>query len=391
MKTSRESWLALGLILLLIILAIIAAFQEASSQGGMPLSTHSSQSNGARALWLWLQALDYRVSREGGDFFAIPQKAEVALLLEPTFTITDEAWERYDRWVADGGTLIVAGDRLGTQFAAQHFDFRLIRLQDPIKTLTAQSPLWITPPLTDAVHLQAKAYLETDRQDFVAHFAHQEKPVLVSFPEGRGQVFLCATPFPFSNAGLKAPGNPALMLNLLQAAGGTPELIWFDAWHQGFRDSSARGIGPGAWLRGTPSGHALLYAALILFVAIAMQGQNFGRPVPLPRDIHRRAPIEYITAIANLRRRTGHRSVELRYYHDHLKRELGRRYRLNPRLRDPEYVANLKALDARVDAKALSHLLTRLSRADVSESEMIQLAKEASEWIASIKGQEQRR
>jgi hypothetical protein len=71
----------------------------------------------------------------------------------------------------------------------------------------------------------------------------------------------------------------------------------------------------------------------------------------------------------------------LRQYHGQLKRELGRRYRLNPTLPDDEYVAELARFRPDLDTAALARLLGRLQTADVSEGEMVTLAQQAAAWL----------
>ena len=97
--------------------------------------------------------------------------------------------------------------------------------------------------------------------------------------------------------------------------------------------------------------------------------------------MRRRAPLEYITAIANLKRRAGHRAAVLSHYRHRLKRSLGRRYRLDPTLSDEEYVSQLAKLNPNLDNIALRNLLTRLRRRPGNETEMIQLAREVSTWL----------
>lgn len=379
-RMSKDAWLSGGVVALLFLVTLIGAVYQArleSSAQSLPLTTASTAPEGARALWLWLESLGYPVSDGIGETFALPPQTGAVLLLAPTERVTDAEWETLTPWLEQGGTLIVAGDRYGTQMALDHFEFTLRYFDTPVVTLTAQTPLWLSPPLTQPVTLESRAYLATDRADFTTHFAVGDKPVLVSFKVQRGQVFLCATPHPFSNAGLKDPGNAALVLNLL--AGRRARGVWFDEWHHGARLPVR--AGPETWLRTTAIGHALLYSAGVIFVALLLHGQNFGRPFIPPQFRYRRPPIEYITAIANLHRRAGHRADALRTYHRQLKRALGRRYRLDPDLPDPEYVALLATCAPTVDAPALRALLRALRRTDVGEAEMLQLAHAAVEQM----------
>lgn len=379
MKLSRESWLAIGLVVVLAVITALAAAQQTQAAELPPLSSASTAPDGARALWMWLDDLHYAVRDEVAPFFSIPEDARLVLMLEPYPGVTSAEWGTIDKWVQDGGTLVVAGDRFGAALATQHYTFTLAYLGSPVPALAAQTPLLASPPLTGAASAQTLAYFETERSDFVAHLAAPSGPVVVSFALGKGRVILSAAPYAFSNAGLKEPGNPALVLNLILISPASGS-IWFDEWHHGVRPGAAQVVGPEDWLRRTPAGRALLYAAGVIFLAVLLRGRRFGRPVPLPGEIARRAPLEYITAIANLGRRAGHRQAVLRQYHQHLKRHLGQRYRLDPTLRDPDYVARLAEYRPGLDAGALQRLLARLQRPNVSESEMIQLAAEVASW-----------
>jgi len=379
-KLSRETWGAIGIGVALVLLTIVAAIQSARAeqQTAPALASDSSQPDGARALWLWLEALGYATSSETSAIFALPEQTSIALILEPALTITAEEWETLDAWIDDGGTLVVTGDQLGSVFASRHFEFQIAYLLTTVPTLTAQSPMWLSPPVTAPVPVNTRAFFETKRMDYVSHLAVGDQPVVVSFTQGQGRVILSAAPFPFTNAGLKVAGNPEFVLNVVAPAL-RDGLVWFDEWHHGQRTVTA--IGPDAWLRSTPTGHALLYVVGVLYLALIARGRLFGRPVPLPNHVSRRAPLEHITAIANLRRQAGHRTAELRYYYDILKRQLGRRYRLSPDLPDDTYVEQLASYDPNLDAQALSHLLTELRRPNVSESDMVRLANEAAKWL----------
>jgi hypothetical protein len=140
-------------------------------------------------------------------------------------------------------------------------------------------------------------------------------------------------------------------------------------------------VGVGNWLRATTAGRAILLALGLVFVALLLSGRSFGRPLSLPQQMNRRTPLEYVTAIAHLNRRAGHRAALLQDYRFRLKRELGRRYRLEPALPDEEFVAQLTTFHPAYDPAALRHLLARLTRPGVSEQQMVQAATEAARWL----------
>lgn len=383
-RLSRDAWLAIGLVALLIVVTVGAALLTAQAEETPPpLSSLSSAPDGALALRLWVEQLGYAISDSSLSRYTLASVVRLAFVLEPTQPITEDEWAELDEWVDGGGTLIIAGDGLYASFAASHYEFDLRYTRT--LTLTAQTPLLAAPALTTPLSIQTRTYFTTERTDFVSLVATQAGPVIVTFPHGQGRVILSATPFPFSNAGLKEAGNGDVLLNLLGLTGHVNvRWAWFDEWHHGLRPEQVGGAsqrGPEAWLFQQPAGQAMFYIAMVLFVALLLRGRRFGRPVPPAHELQRRAPLEYITAIANLNRRAGVRATVLGQYHQRLKRELGQRYRLDPHLPDDEYVHTLAKFNPALDAEALSALLAKLGKRSLSESEFLQIAAETAEWL----------
>jgi hypothetical protein len=119
----------------------------------------------------------------------------------------------------------------------------------------------------------------------------------------------------------------------------------------------------------------------VIFIGLLLSGRGFGRPVPLLHEIKRRGPLEHVTAIANLNRKAGHRGAVLGQYRQHLKRHLGRRYRLDSSLHDAEYLQQLARLNPELDIPTLADLLKRLSQKNPAESEIVRLAAETAKWM----------
>jgi hypothetical protein len=376
----RDTWLALGLFAVLLVVMVAAAIYQTQQQIDKPtLASFSSDPDGGRALRLWLEELEYIHRDIILSEFAVPRGTNVVLMLEPFPGITEDEWQTLDEWVEEGGTLILAGESWGAYQAIRHYRFNLTYLETLVITQTAQTPLLVSPPLVAPVPGATVNYLETERLDYVTHLAVGGRPVLVSFDRGRGRVFISATAYPFSNAGLKQAGNDRLVLNLISAAGRAGP-VWFDEWHHGQR-AQQEPVGPWNWLRRTAAGRSLLYSAAIVFMALVLGGRRFGRPVPLAKDVARRTPLEYITAIANLNRRAGHRQAVMQHNYQRLKRELGRRYRLSPALLDDAYVKQLAAYRPDLDTAGLARLLARLNQRKVSENEMVETAAEVARWL----------
>ncbi len=387
-RLPRDTWLVILLLVLLVALTVLAAIWEA--RGGIErpaLASDSTQPNGAHALWLWLEALGYRPDATVTSTFAIPEQADLALILEPELPgISELEWEPIDEWVSAGGVLIVAGEGFGTVFSLAHYDFAINYLDGDDHETRWGTPLFDSPPVT-LDHVRPRAVLSSERQDFTPLIFVEGQPAMVAFNQGEGLVILSTLTFPLMNEGLRLDQNARFALNLITLAGdgGT---VWFDEWHHGRRGLGIETAqGPWNWIRQTPAGRALLYTATVAFIALVLGGRLFGRPVPLPEEQQRRAPIEHLTAIANLNRRAGHRRVVLQRYHRELKRELGSRYGVPASLPDDEFVERLTTYQPDLDGPALAQLLSRMRATDVSEREMLLLAQQVTEWLAGRNNQ----
>jgi len=377
-RISRDAWLALGLVAVLVITTIVAVFWQTRKAALPALSSGSSERDGVRALRLWLEHKGYSVSSKSEPEYRIPADADLVFVLEPYYDSDENHWQMLDEWVAAGGSLFVAGESWGVDEIFSHYNFYTYGWGSD-EEATVQTPLLSSLPMNDLSHLGISSVFSADRDDYIVLLAVDSAPVLVTFRQGQGRVFLASFTHPLTNAGLKEAGNPELVLNLL-ALVGQDNRIWFDEWHHG-EGQHKKIVGPQDWLRYTPAGHALLFSAVVVFVALVLQGRGFGRSVPLPQDTGRRTSLEYITALANLSRRAGHRSEVLQQYRESLKHHLARRYRLNPSMPDDEYVTQLAKCQPDLAATDLQNLLKRLRSRHVGESEMVKLAAETAEWL----------
>jgi hypothetical protein len=376
MMRLSDRWLLAGLMLLLMVISAIAAVQQMQAQTLPPLSTASNEPDGARALFLWLEALGYPVSGEVGPTFTPPPEASLMLMLEPMMPVTESEWLLVDAWVEAGGTLILAGRRFAVFGTFGHYD--LMPVFQAEAEVAPIMPLLASPAPAAAV--RSGVYFNVNRTDFAPLLASNGRPVAVTWQQGEGRVIATTLSDLFSNASLKRDGAAELLLSLISAA--EPGPIWFNEWHHGRRSATVDPVGPVEWLQNTAPGQALLYMGLILLLFLLLRGRRFGRPVPLLQEMSRRSPLEYVTAIANLNRRAGHRAAVLGHYHQRLKRELGWRYHLDPGLSDADYVQQLARYRPDLDTASLANLLRRLRQPQMSERELVMLVGEAVSWLA---------
>lgn len=383
-RRSSETWITVGVLALLVIVTVVSAVLSREEEPLPPLHSRSSLPDGSKALFDWLGSAGFSVDNRSGSEFVIPEGTDVVFILEPFAVplIEQEEFARLDEFVSQGGVLIAAGMDVGSTRVFGHYGFKLMR-QGSETSPVPFTPRLNAPDLSAAGQVESDFYLFRAAQDYLPLLAVKDGPYAVSKTREAGRVILVADGQLFSNQGLKQDGAPERLLNLL-APLKPGARVWVDEWHHGDRQLVVERSGPQSWLLYQPVGQAFLWLLVLAFIALALSGRRFGQPVPLPKDLVRRAPLEYVDALAGLNRRAGHRAAILRAYHRQLKRGLGSRYRLDPNLSDEEYARRLAELRPDVDAGKLLALLNGLKQGRASEAEMVELAHQAAIWMLKI-------
>lgn len=372
----------LAAILLIALVAITSYGASQSEERTYPAgSAYSNRPDGARALKLWLDDLGYTTVTLANSFWP-DQTIDLLLMLSPSETIAPAQVAAIVRWVNNGGTLVWAGnDFFVSSGLLSEFELDVAWLDQPIERLSAQQPLLSTPPVRDAA-VQAEAVWETTRDDYVAHLAVNDRPVLMSWQQRRGRVFVLTTVRPFTNEGLKNAGNAALVYNLILAGAGAHGKVAFDEYHHGQQAQPSLSL----WLFTSRTGWAILFSAATIFVFLLIGGRRFGAPVPLPEHQARRTTAEYIHALANLKRRAGRRQAVLAHYKERLKRQLGRLSSIDPTLPDETFAAGVAERRPPIESSRLARLLADLSRPTLSERDMVRLVEQATALMEEVEG-----
>ena len=79
---SRDTKLAIGILLLLVLVTTFAALQQETQQQYPPLSSLSSAPDGALALKLWVKALQYEVDEQVLSNFIPHRDVSILLMLD---------------------------------------------------------------------------------------------------------------------------------------------------------------------------------------------------------------------------------------------------------------------------------------------------------------------
>lgn len=342
-----------------------------------PLSVRSDQRDGSLALRLWLEQSGYEVRESLSDPIVAPPSG-VLFILEPLRPYSSLEATRLRTWVRSGNTLVVAGSWSSVNSLLAPFNVSLSLLPDRNTLLLPSAPTLLSPPV-DKIQVRQTYTISTTRTNIVTHLTSNQAPVLISFNEGGGTIWVCGTIDPFTNLGLNDAMNARLILNLLARVSAKATISFDEAKHGFTLPGSVNN-----WLVETVPGWGVLLAVALTMLYLGLRGRRFGRAVPLPEDRLQREPVEYIRAIANLLRKSNQRSEIIGHYRKQLRRRLSERYLLDPKLSDVELVKTIVVRDPTVDEVELRRVLSRLSRPPVTEQELISTTLVVDDWLRSL-------
>jgi hypothetical protein len=369
------------LVISLVGLAMVAAFAALNSPPppAPPLSVRSAAQDGAMALSRWLDASGYHTRQVLSSPIRL-EGEDVLFILNPLLAYTPDEVERIRQWVRAGHRLVIAGSPYAVNSLLEPYDLTLEFLDTLSgEVLSPANPLLAAPPFEN-VQAEARYRVAGRRTDTILYLMAGTDPVLISFREGAGQVWVSGALRPFSNLGLHDPGSARLMLNLVA---GLPSgaVIGFDEAKHGFSEMPSSVMN---WLVSVPPGWGILLALALTLIYFGLQGRRFGRVLPLPDDRLRREPVEYIQAMANLFRRSGLRSETLAHYQAQLRRRLTERYAVDPKLNDTELVKAVIYHEPSLDEAELRRVLKALSNPRPSEGDLVSAALDVDTWLRRL-------
>ena len=361
---------SLGIVFVMAGLTAVLLFsltQWAGPAARFPGSVQNQGPEGTQSLAAWLIRLGYQVRTPDASIAAEPAD-KILFVLAPDGDFNPFDLLGIKGWVQAGGTLIIAQDSNQPDELLRQFGLRLGLLFPGQRQAELQLPT-LNWPWVGPLELEARRQVRVDCGKTAVHLGDCDTPILVSFGQGQGQVYVMSTLHPFTNAGLQHSGNARFVQNLVQANALPGETIVFDEVHRDRRSS---------WLFQTREGWGLLFSLLALLVYLIAQRQRFGGPRPTTQqhEPERRKTAEFITSIANVDPTHHHTSIR-RHYWQRLKRQLGRRYGLDPALSDQLFLAGLKRF---MDDYELSKCITLL----LSMNDPVLNNFELQEWTRTV-------
>ena len=366
----------IGILLLIALLSAISAARQGTAETPRAYpeyNVHSSGADGSRALALWFHDLGYAPRTLEYEPFKLRGDDGLLFMLFPTLDANDAQIAEIDAWVRDGGTLVLASGKPNALL--EHFGVTVVAGDPQLTSVRPLQPLLLNPvPQSTSFNRYGELLLLDP--SWVPLLGDAGHVVAALRTIGSGRVIALSSGDPFSNAGLKQPGNAALALNLL-AGLSTNRGVVIDEYHHGFTEQGTLGYR----LVHRPWGWAIIFLALAGFVYLALSGRRFGSIVKPYVQGTRRARAEYATTLASLLQQGGHREWLRDQYLDQLKRRLATRFRLRSSGTTADFVTQL--VEHAPGATTLAEPLRQLDASPVpDEQALIGLIRE-TEQIAT--------
>lgn len=366
-------WAAAIVTVLVIALAVFSSSQQESE---VP-SSYSADSAGAKAAFMLLQQQGYNVERWEQSPNELP--ADVAnttlVLASPLNPPSKQEKISLQLFLSRGGRILATG-YTASLFLPQAESVPEVLAGPDWKAFEPQ----LLSPLTRAgtIRMSPSAYWKNSRACCLVHYADGDRPVVVSYKIGKGEVIWWASATPLSNAGITAAGNLALLLNSL---GDRDVHILWDEYFHGYRQTL------GAYFSEPP----LLFALLQCFLLLGVVLLTFSRrslPIHPQQEKSRLSPLEFVETLGGLYRHARANRAALEVPYTRFRTIVTRRLGLRTDVSADDLARSLRNRRAYKD-DALPELLRRieaiLAQDEPSEEVVLGLAQELNRHMQNLK------
>ena len=301
-RRDRSLLLITALLVLCTTVLLVLVHPQEQSDSYIP-STYSTAPHGAKAAYLLLARLGYRVERSEGPLDSIADTADahtVLILAEPTRAPSQQETAAVRRVLARGGRVLAAGFLAAAAVPDENLDN-----QSPpqlVGGICEAEPVGFSPLAAGGkvVMRGVRSVWKLDRPSQRAAFLCAGEGVVVTYPVEKGTVVWWASASPLENQDIAAPGSLELLLNSLQLQQGD-RVVW---------DESLHAEPAAAWDPFADRVILALIAQLFLIglLLVLARGRRSGplRPLPAPA---RSSPMEFVRSLGGLYRSSGANDV----------------------------------------------------------------------------------
>ena len=298
---------------------LVLVHPEEQSDSYVP-STYSATPHGAKAAYLLLARLGYRVARSEGPLDLVAEGADahtVLILAEPTRAPNQQEIAAVRHVLERGGRVLAAGVLSAALLPEENLDD-----QSPprfIGGVCEAGPVGFSRLASgDKVVMRGvRSVWKMDRPSQRVAFVCGNGGVVVAYHVGKGTVVWWASASPLENQDIAAQGSLDLLLNSLELQTGD-NIVW---------DESLHAAPPATW---SPFQDRIILALIAQLTGIAVllllsSGRRSGplRPLPVPA---RNSPMEFVHSLGGLYRASGANDVPVTIAYERFRNRLTQHY-----------------------------------------------------------------
>jgi hypothetical protein len=363
---------------LLVVLATATAILNPSGQhgrAGYP-SSYSTKWDGAKAAYLLLEELGYKVKRWDDSPTALGENAErrVLILASPMQPPEPEEAAALRRFLEGGGRILATGETAAMVLPnAQAF------VESDEAEATRFYALIPSPLTAGAKEISMAPPYEWHPKEIsqIVVYGNGDTAAVVTYPVGRGRVIWWGSPSPLTNHGLKESGNLVLFLNSIGDA--RKEILWDEYFHGARGDLwSYVGKTPLPW-----AGVQLGLGLLLIFVTYS---RRYGT-IHMPGKISRLSPLEFVDTLGSLYRTAHAGSAAIRVAYQRFRFQLTRQLGL-PGNAPPAEMAKAARQTLGWEEAPLLGSLVRADRGsrsiEVKDTEALEIVQELHDYTVRL-------
>jgi len=291
----------------LTIAATVLSPPAETSSTGLPTS-YSTASHGAKAAYLLLGEMGYRVERWAAPPQELPgQPQDVTLVLaEPVIPPSSEEQVGLRAFIYAGGRVLATGGS-AAHLLPENNAHAIKHLFPEPKPFPARLP----GPLSrhaPVILMDGNTRWTASRPNHLAYYGDEDGATVVHYHLGKGEVIWWAGSLPLENNGLNQASNLNLFMNSFGPPGSS-RVLWDEYYH---------GQRPGFWsyISRTPvPWSGLQFAALALALLLTF-GRRHGPLRPAKTTGIRLSPLEFVETVGELygRKRAAAGALEIAYH-----------------------------------------------------------------------------
>jgi hypothetical protein len=318
-RRDRRLLLITAMLVLCTTVLLVLVHPQEQSDSYIP-STYSTAPHGAKAAYLLLARLGYRVERSEAPLDSVANTADahtVLILAEPARAPSQQESAAVRRVLAHGGRVLAAGF--------------LSAAAVPDENLDNQSPPQLVGGICEAepvgfstlasggkfVMRDVRSVWKMDQPAQRAAFLCAGEGVVVTYPVNKGTVVWWASASPLENQDIAPRGSLDLLLNSLQLQQGD-RVVW---------DESLHAEPAAAWdpLRDRVILSLIAQLLMIGLLLVLAHGRRSGPLRPLPAQA-RSSPMEFVRSLGGLYRASGANDVPVTIAYERFRTRLAQHY-----------------------------------------------------------------